>query len=225
MGRLSNFLWVTTLIYGCSPVDSVIHKIDRNSQQTNTVLIGGHHGITEDDNIFRNNILPILAGKGYNHLALEIDSSLQPLAENLPCSIREIREKIKDFSYPDEITKTILLAHDLGFHLHFVDDFSLGYEGPAKLSERNTYINKNLESAILDNDPDAKIVAFFGASHVPTRPFFRPDAGTVFPLGYFLSEKRKQNPYVMVLLPDYKVEQFERFEGKDQALDIISLRD
>ncbi len=210
---------LTALVYECSP--SIIDRINNESQKTNTVLVGEHHYETEDDYIFREQILPILADNGYSHLALEIDLSLQPLADNLPDSLPEISEAIKDCSNYRQIVNTILRAHDLGLQVHFVDDFELGYKGAKNLSERNRKIFENIRLEILNENPDAKVVTFLGASHIPKEPFFRPDAGTVFPLGYWLTQERRQEPYSIVILPYHKLDQYKRFEAKGQTLDII----
>lgn len=217
---------LSTLIYSCSPtndIESVSERLNSESQRTNTVLIGGHHYETEDDYVFREYLLPVLANNGYNHLALEVDQSLQPLADNPPYSVPGLREAIKQYSNYRQTVDTILRADDLGFQIHFVDDFELGHEGPESLSKRNERIAENIRLTILDDDPNAKIVAFFGASHIPKEPFFRPDAGMVFPLGYYLVQERRQEPYALAILPHYKVDQYKRFEAKNQSLDILCL--
>ncbi|MBI2572860.1 hypothetical protein HYV86_03295 [Candidatus Woesearchaeota archaeon] len=200
---------------------SIAQKVVDGSQDKRTVLIGEFHYITEDNIIFRKNILPALAKEGYTHLVLEVDSALQPLADTLPQSIPELQKAVARYSDPSQLIETIQEAHKLGYQVHFVDDFS--YQKRGDHTGRNKQIAENIHQRIYSHNPLAKIVGFLGAAHVPTKPFWRPDVNTVLPLGYFISQARGEEPYTMAILPEYKVPQYNEFEGKDQSVEIISL--
>jgi hypothetical protein len=191
-------------------VDSFRNSIERTvrkaADDTNTILVGEDHNEEQCDYIFREHILPPLAKEGYNHLVMELDTSLQPLANRLPESTPEIREAIDRYLGTYDLIEVIVKADELGYQVHFVDNIDLGFKGPEHLTERNKGIADVVQSRIFDQDPDAKIVGYFGASHVPTEPFFRKDAGTIEPVGYFLDQARDDEPFVLVMTPEYKLD-------------------
>lgn len=188
----------------------------RGAEQNQTLILGERHDIDADE-FFAADLLPKLKERGYDHLALEREYTLQPHVDKymkseideagLSEAIRALHKSAFGSAYFHLLRK----ARELGMKVHCIDSHKCDntpdpLDGIAATRDKSMFLN--LEKRVFSRDPDAKVVIFIGGGHgIETRAMDKcyPRKGNYCvggcgsDLGYHLSQASGDQNYSVYL--------------------------
>lgn len=200
----------------------------KQAEQSQTLILGEFHDVDADD-YFAGDLLAKLKTRGYNHLGVELSYKNQPILD------RFLEGEISDEQFSKEtygarkgFLYLLRKAKEAGIKVHAIDFHDYCYDGPneieGKVVNRDAQIYYNLEKKVFLDDPEAKVILFFGAWHAIEQPSSqeclpkstgecRSEVGCGNPLGYFLSQATAGKNF-SVFLDTYRAK-FMSFQRKE----------
>lgn len=177
----------------------------KGAEQNQTLILGERHDLDADE-YFAADLLPHLKDRGYTHLALEREYTLQLHVDKYmrgeidEAELSEAARALCEPAFSSAYFHLLRKARELGMKVHCIDSHECDntpdpLDGIAATRDKSMYLN--LVRNVFSQDPEAKAVIFIGANHgIETRAMDKcyPREGNYCVggcgsgLGYYLSQ-------------------------------------
>ena len=145
----------------------------KQAEQSQTLILGEFHDVDADD-YFAGDLLAKLKTRGYNNLGVELDYHSQPILDRfLEGEISDEQFSKETYSMRKGFLYFLHKAKEAGIKVYAIDSHDC-HDGPdeieGKVVNRDAQIYHNLEKKVFSDNPESKVILFFGAWHAIEQP-------------------------------------------------------